>query len=939
MTERPDESRAEQPGDVESADAGRDERPEERPEENAGAPAPERPAAESPEAGEPGDTEPTDGEAEETDAHAEDAVGEQVDADAAEAEAEAEDAEAEGEPEEPVEETPAEGEAEVAETPADAPADDEAAPVDDVAPPSEVEPTSAEHEPVPTGADESGPTEDETSPEGADVAAEEQPDDGQAAADAEASDEDRPEPEPGTEPEAEAEPEPGTEPEAEVEAEAVVEAEQEGEAEPEAGSETEAEPEAATDAEGATDVEAGAEADTAPPTETGAEPAADAAPAPEPEPEPEAPAEPDEAADAVATQVLPPLPPEPEEEPAPEAAAGPEPEAVTQPEPAPEPEPVVEPEPAPTVVLPPVPAPEPVAARAVVDDEDMPRPRRRRRGVALAVAAVVLVLLGGAYVGALWLWSERVPPGTTVAGVDIGGLSADEAVATLEADLDAAAHGDLDVAVGDKRTALDPAAAGLSFDAEATVEQVTGFGLEPARLWRQLFGAGPAEPVSEVDRAALAESIESVVETLSTPATNGELAFVDGAWRTTPSATGETLDVEASVELLASSWLTAARPLELPTQPAEPDVDDADVEEALTDLAEPLSSAPVRVEVAGQVAELPVDVLTQAAAFVPEDGELALVLDGPTLVDAVLVRTTDLLTAAEEPRFEFTDAGPVIVPGSPGTTLDPDGLAEAVAEAATSSGDRTAAVELVEADPAESIAELEALGIREIVSEFRTPLTSEPRRTRNIANGASKLNGMLIRPGEEFSLSEALGPIDAAHGFVQAGAIVNGEHTDAWGGGLSQMSTTTFNAAFFAGYDLLEFQPHSEWFRRYPEGRESTLFAPQIDLRWRNDTPYGALLQSWVADGYVYVRIWSTPYYTVETTTSGRSNVVQPRTVYSQSPTCEPQSAGNPGFRVTVTRTVYLDGVQKKHESWTTTYRPQNRIVCGPPPEEGAPEG
>ena len=124
----------------------------------------------------------------------------------------------------------------------------------------------------------------------------------------------------------------------------------------------------------------------------------------------------------------------------------------------------------------------------------------------------------------------------------------------------------------------------------------------------------------------------------------------------------------------------------------------------------------------------------------------------------------------------------------------------------------------------------------------------------NITNGASKISGTLIRPGETFSLTDALGPIDAAHGFVEAGAIVSGEHTDAWGGGLSQISTTTYNAAFLAGFEDIEHRPHSEWFARYPEGREATIFTGTLDMRWKNNTPYGALVQAWVAGGRVYVR-------------------------------------------------------------------------------------
>ena len=135
-----------------------------------------------------------------------------------------------------------------------------------------------------------------------------------------------------------------------------------------------------------------------------------------------------------------------------------------------------------------------------------------------------------------------------------------------------------------------------------------------------------------------------------------------------------------------------------------------------------------------------------------------------------------------------------------------------------------------------------------------------------------------------------------------------------------------------AGFELLEHTPHSEWFSRYPEGREATIFTGVIDLRWANNTPYGALLQAYVEGGRVHVKVWSTPHWTVDSTTSGRSGVVAPTTVYSQSPTCEAQSAGNPGFSVTVTRVVALAGVEASRESWTHRYRPQNRIVCGAEP-------
>ncbi|WP_372595428.1 VanW family protein, partial [Actinotalea sp.] len=471
----------------------------------------------------------------------------------------------------------------------------------------------------------------------------------------------------------------------------------------------------------------------------------------------------------------------------------------------------------------------------------------------------------------------------------------------------------------------------LTFEPEATVADLTGFGLEPIRLWKHIAGGGTVEPVTTVDRGSLDSAVTALGDALDTAPVNGTVAFIDGAVSTTDPVDGISVDATAAADLLIAQWLTAARPIELPTEVVAPEIDQDALDRAVTDLARPLAEAPVAVAVADQVADLPVSILVDTARFSVEDGEIVLTMDGPSLVDAVIARTRDLLTAPADAEFTFENDAPVLVPGVPGTTLDPDLLAEAVATAATSA-DRTARVELVESDPENSTEALEALGITEIVSEFSTPLTSEPRRTGNITVGAAAINGTLVRPDEIFSLTEELGPIDAEHGFVQAGAIINGEHSDAWGGGLSQVSTTTYNAAYFAGFVDVEHHPHSEWFSRYPEGREATIFTGVLDMQWQNDTPYGALVQAWVADGSLHVRIWGTKYWTVESTTSARSDVVRPTTVYSQSATCSAQSSGNPGFSVTVRRVVSREGEVHSDESWTVRYRPQNQVICGTEP-------
>ncbi|QGQ20076.1 vanomycin resistance protein VanB [Cellulomonas sp. JZ18] len=557
---------------------------------------------------------------------------------------------------------------------------------------------------------------------------------------------------------------------------------------------------------------------------------------------------------------------------------------------------------------------------------------RRRWPRTLAVVGGVVVLLGGAYVGASYALADRVPRGAHVAGVEIGGMTADEARSALTAGLQDRVDAPLPVVAEDAQAELDPAAAGLAFDADATVARLTGVDLtEPVRLWRQVVGVDAQPPVTQVDEDALETALASLSETVRLAPVDGTVVFADGAAHATDAVEGWELDLAAAATEVQEEWLVGERPLPLPTTPVEPDITQEETQQALTEVAQRLASAPVTVQVGDRQATLDVPTLTASASMVPVDGALQLQLDGQALTEAVLAQVPDVVTAAADARFEFQGDAPVIVGGEPGTTIDPAALASSVASAVTAE-QRLAPVELVQSDPAQTRAALEALGVKEVVSEFSTPLTSEPRRTQNIATGLANITGTLVRPGETFSLTEALGPVDAAHGFVQAGAIVNGEHTDAWGGGLSQVSTTVFNAAYFAGFEDVEHTPHSEWFQRYPEGREATIFTGVLDMKWKNNTPYGALVQGFVADGRAHVRIWGTKHFTVETEKSGRSGVVAPTTVYSQSATCSPQSAGNPGFTVTNTRRVYLNGELVDTESDTWRYKPQNRVVCGAPP-------
>jgi len=563
-------------------------------------------------------------------------------------------------------------------------------------------------------------------------------------------------------------------------------------------------------------------------------------------------------------------------------------------------------------------------------------PRRRlTKTVVLSVVGALAVI--GVYVTAQWSLSERVPAGTSVAGVGVGNLDREEAVARLESQLGPRASAPVVIMAGDAATEVDPPYAGLAFDATATVDRLTGFSLNPLRLWAHLMGSDEASPAVAINRERLDAVASALAEYLYQPAADGTVGFVGYQPVYTPAADGALVTKEAVVEVLSTQWLLTEGPLEVPTQSVSPAVTELATADAFAQ-AQLIVSGPVTVEVGGQSAELPPDVLASVTGFEQVGGVLAPRFDGEALHAAVVERTTDLLSEPSDARFVFVEGRPHVEGGTAGTRLDAEALATAVQFAALGD-ERTAPVELTQDEPELTQTALGALGITEVVGSFSTGVTADVVRTNNLRRGAEILTGTLIRPGEQFSLLEALSPITAENGFGNAPVIVDGQFRPGMGGGLSQMATNVYNAAHFAGYQIDERHPHTVWIPRYPAGREATIFAGAnaIDMRWTNNTPYGALLRSWVSGGQLHFQIWSSPYFRVETAQSGRSNVVRAEVRRGPASNCAPRSAGSDGFTVTNTRRVFRrdtnELVDEAVHTWS--YRPDHGTYCytpAPPP-------
>ncbi|MDO5727136.1 MAG: VanW family protein [Bowdeniella nasicola] len=545
-----------------------------------------------------------------------------------------------------------------------------------------------------------------------------------------------------------------------------------------------------------------------------------------------------------------------------------------------------------------------------------------------AITALAVVVLAGVYVGLAALVASRVPAGTHVWGVNIGSMTAAEARETLETEIGTLLGEPVEVSVAHQSAVVVPAEAGIDVDYDATVSDLTGFSLDPRRVVRALFGSGDIEPVTAIDDDALKDAMQTVAGAVDQEPIDANIVFEDGKPVVTEPEDGIELEQDAAGETFVAEFYRDAQPVELPSAASTPAIDADQLEKVQTEIVDPFLSGPIIIVVEEERAEMEPAELTEFASIDMAKAELNFEVD--KLKALAQEKLPALRSTGTDARIVMENGKPVIVPSKSGTSIDADDFLTQVKRAATSS-EKEVTPEFADADADFSTEDAKALGVKEIVGSFDTPLTADQVRTTNLIVGTKAITNTLVKPGETFSLLNALGPVTYERGFVDSGVVNNGFATQALGGGLSQLSTTTMNAAFFAGMDLVEFRQHTRYFSRYPEGREATLWGPSLDMKWKNNTDYGILVDAYVANNRVYVRLWSTKVWDVEAWTSPRRNLTQPQLVYNNRADCVPENGTTPGFTVDFGRKRYKNGSLVDSQSWTWTYDAWPIVRCGSP--------
>jgi vancomycin resistance protein YoaR len=575
---------------------------------------------------------------------------------------------------------------------------------------------------------------------------------------------------------------------------------------------------------------------------------------------------------------------------------------------------------------------------------------------ALAVLVVLAVAVGIAFGGS----ASHVAAGVSVGGVGVGGLTADEAESKLEAVAARYAERPVVFTAVDERYRIKPAALDVEGNWAAAAEDALARGDAPfplrglERVWLKLFGAD-VEPTAAVFEAGLNERLARIAADVDRPAVEASLVLDGFEPEIVPAHAGRTLDRDAAAGIVVSALAGFDREeeTELPVTVDSPEVTSATLAPVARQLRTVLS-APVQLVHEGAVFTIEPSEMVQLLEL-PSDGASSLRIRQEVAARHFENLAHGLARAPRNADFAVRSNGQVrVVPARPGRELNVAATSAALLQAASRPTDRTATVVVAEFEPQMTTAEAKALHVERELGSYSTLYAGTADRINNLQLAIEILDGARIAPGATWSFNEFVGPRTEERGFRVAPVIMDGEYAEGVGGGVSQVATTVFNAAWEAGIKFAERHAHALYISRYPDGRDATVNYPDVDLKLVNDTPRWIVIEGSYDESGILVRLLGAgPERRVESIPGKLKATGPPKVERKPDPNLYVgdkvlEYAGQPSREITVERIIYQDGKVLRHETWYTHYLYEAKIVrvgtkprpepVAPPKDEGEPK-
>jgi len=603
----------------------------------------------------------------------------------------------------------------------------------------------------------------------------------------------------------------------------------------------------------------------------------------------------------------------------------------------------------------------------------------------LIAQSLLVLCLGTFFFFFLWLavisidqvwYAGRVMPGISVSGISVGGLTREQAEEQIDEQFSLGSRGKLTLAYSDTSWQVDAAELGITLDASASARQAFLIGRSGPLgkfLAYRLGGRHTMQDLPAVivfDQTKAYEYLVAVSHEYDQAVKEANLVFNGTQVMAEPGQIGRQMDIPASLERITDALKhKPVGNIQLIVHEQPPDLLDASpfIESAQQLLDEPfvLKLPQDQADSSDHYFSISPENLAPMLTFSrqQQNGRTRLVPQfQDNLLEAYLEKLADgVRVPAENPRFIFNDDThelELLSDAIVGHELDIPASQEMI-QSALQKGRKDAVLVVNKVQPeVGNDATASMLEIRELVHEESTYFFgSNTARINNIELAAEKFHGLLVPPGAEFSMASAIGDISLDEGYTEALIIYEGRTIEGVGGGVCQVSTTLFRAAFFAGFPISERQPHAYRVSYYEKtstnqrdphlaGLDATVFVPLVDLVFTNDTPYWLLMETYVnrSANRITWKFYSTSDgRQVEWSTTGPTNIVKPKApLYKLNPEL---SSGEikqvdweaEGADVRVSRTVTRDGEIILEDTFFTRYNPWRAVYEYGPGTEGIP--
>jgi len=554
----------------------------------------------------------------------------------------------------------------------------------------------------------------------------------------------------------------------------------------------------------------------------------------------------------------------------------------------------------------------------------------------------------------------RIMPGVHVAGVDVSDLTPAEAAERLNQHLTYPNEGQIVLRDGDRVWVATPKDLGMVFDVGYSVEDAYLVGRRSG-LFGNLSGQLQArqngmdiQPVVIVDQRVAYAYLQTLAVQIDVPVLEADLHLNGSEVIYAPGQTGRSLDLEANLANLETQLQTFRDgEVELVIQDQEPEVRDAS---AQAEILRQMLSAPLVLSLTNPqtgdpgpwIVDIPslAGMVTITRITTQNSGQYQVTINPLGLQSLLEEIAGQIDHAPANARFTFNDSTrqlDLIQTATSGRKLD--GAATlGIMQSGLLTGQHELALVIVDEQPVVGDeATAASLGIAGLVSEQITYFRgSDAMRMQNIEIASARFHGLLIAPGETFSMGDTLGDVSLENGYEEAMIIYNGRTIKGVGGGVCQVSTTLFRTAFFGGYPIVERTPHAYRVRYYEQdatghdsnlaGLDATVYFPLVDLKFTNDRPYYLLMEVYVNKSAKRItwKFYSTDDgRSVDWDTTGPMNIVPaPEPFFQMNPDLSTNEINQidwpaDGADISVTRTVlrgrivlFNDKIQTHYQQW-----------------------